>query len=90
MKTVGSFWPHATTLYDYIRRAMPHDRPASLSPDEVYALSAWILHANGIVPADAVMDARTLPRVQMPNRQGFVVVDSKPDFVAERCMKDCK
>jgi S-disulfanyl-L-cysteine oxidoreductase SoxD len=72
LKTVGSYWPYATTLFDYVRRAMPYDRPLSLSSDEVYALCAYILFLNGIVPEDATMDAASLPRVQMPNRYGFV------------------
>jgi len=79
LKTVGSYWPYATTLYDYIRRAMPFDAPQSLSPDEIYAVIAWLLHENGIVAADAVMDARSLPGVLMPNRHGFVP-DPRPDI----------
>ncbi|NIE57665.1 MULTISPECIES: cytochrome c [unclassified Burkholderia] len=71
-KTVGSYWPYATTLFDYIRRAMPYNAPQSLSADEVYAVTAYVLHLNGIVPGDARFDARTLPRVRMPNRDGFV------------------
>lgn len=69
--TVGSYWPYATTLYDYIRRAMPLDRPQSLTADEVYAVTAYTLHLNGIVAADAVLDAGSLARVRMPNRDGF-------------------
>jgi cytochrome c len=72
LRTVGSYWPYATTLFDYIRRAMPYDRPMSLSNDEVYAVSAYILALNGIVPEDATADARSLPKVEMPNRHGFV------------------
>ncbi|CAH2912246.1 MAG: Periplasmic sulfane dehydrogenase, diheme c-type cytochrome subunit SoxD [uncultured Paraburkholderia sp.] len=71
-RTVGSYWPYATTLFDYIRRAMPYNAPESLSADEVYALSAFLLNRNGIVPADARLDAASLPRVAMPNRDGFV------------------
>ncbi len=78
VKTIGSYWPYATTLYDYIRRAMPFDAPQSLTPDEVYAVSAWLLHENGIIASDAVMDARTLPAIRMPNRDGFVP-DPRPD-----------
>lgn len=74
-KTVGSYWPHASTLFDFIRRSMPLHAPGSLKADEVYALSAWLLHANGILPADAVLDATTLAAVRMPNRAGFVAVD---------------
>ncbi len=71
-KTVGSFWPHATTLFDYTRRAMPLDAPMSLTDSEVYAVTAYILSLNGIIESDAVMDAQTLPKVEMPNRGGFV------------------
>lgn len=78
IKTVGSFWPYATTLYDYIYRTMPFTAPQSLTPDEVYAVVAWLLYQNGIIPEDAVMDARTLPAVRMPNRDGFVP-DPRPD-----------
>jgi len=78
VKTVGSFWPYATTLYDYIYRTMPFTAPQSLTPDEVYAVVAWLLYQNVIIPEDAVMDARTLPAVRMPNRDGFVP-DPRPD-----------
>ncbi|MGH8778165.1 c-type cytochrome [Paraburkholderia sp.] len=71
-KTVGSYWPYATTLFDYIRRAMPYNAPQSLSADEVYSVSAYLLYLNGIVPASAGLDAKTLPKVRMPNRDGFV------------------
>lgn len=72
IKTVGSYWPYATTLYDYIYRAMPYIAPQSLKPDEVYSLVAWLLYRNGIIPKDAVMNAETLPKVRMPNQKGFV------------------
>ena len=72
IKTVGSYWPYATTLFDYVRRAMPYDRPMSLSSDEVYAVSAYILSLDGTIPEDAKMDAGTLPKVKMPNHDGFV------------------
>jgi mono/diheme cytochrome c family protein len=73
VKTVGSFWPYATTLFDYVRRAMPLNAPKSLSNDEVYAVSAYILQLNGIIGEADAMDAQTLPQVQMPNRDGFIV-----------------
>lgn len=73
-KTVGSFWPYSTTLFDYIRRAMPLNAPKSLSDDEVYALSAYLLERNGIIRADQTMNAKTLPKVVMPNRQTFFAV----------------
>jgi cytochrome c len=72
VKTVGSFWPYATTLFDYVRRAMPANAPRSLSNDEVYAVCAYILQLNGIINESAVMSAQTLAKVQMPNRDGFV------------------
>ncbi|WP_083294500.1 c-type cytochrome [Burkholderia plantarii] len=71
-KTVGSYWPYATTLFDYIRRAMPYNAPGSLSADDVYAVSAFLLNRNGIVPDGTTLDATTLPQVRMPNRDGFV------------------
>lgn len=72
VKTVGSYWPYATTLFDYIRRAMPYSAPESLSSDEVYALSAYLLFLNGIIDPEMQIDAKTLPQVKMPNRDGFV------------------
>jgi cytochrome c len=72
VKTVGSYWPYATTLFDYVRRAMPFDHPKSLSNEEVYAVTAYVLHLNGIIGADDVVDAQSLPRVKMPNRDGFI------------------
>ena len=72
LRTVGSYWPYATTLFDYVRRAMPITNPLSLTDNEVYAVSAYVLFLNGIVGEDAVMNAQTLPQVKMPNRDGFV------------------
>ena len=72
VKTVGSYWPYATTLFDYIRRAMPYNAPQSLSNNEVYAVSAYLLFLNGIIDPEVRMDAKTLPQVKMPNRDGFV------------------
>ncbi len=72
VRTVGSYWPYATTLYDYIHRAMPFNAPQSLSPGQVYAVTAYVLHLNGILPADATLDAASLPGVQMPNKDGFI------------------
>ncbi|MDB5805992.1 MAG: cytochrome [Betaproteobacteria bacterium] len=71
LKTVGSFWPYPTTLFDYIRRAMPHNAPQSLKSDEVYSLTAFILNVNGVIDAKAEMNQATLPKVQMPNKGGF-------------------
>ena len=72
VKTVGSYWPYATTLFDYIRRAMPLNESKTLADDEVYALVAYILQLNGIIGENDRMDAQTLPKVRMPNREGFV------------------
>jgi hypothetical protein len=69
--TTGSFWPYATTLFDYLRRAMPYDSPGSLSANEVYALTAFLLERNGVIEASARLDAASLPAVRMPNRDGF-------------------
>jgi S-disulfanyl-L-cysteine oxidoreductase SoxD len=79
VKTVGSFWPYATTLFDFVRRAMPLNAPQSLSADEVYGVVAYVLYLNKIVPQNAVLDARTLPLVKMPNRNGFTSPDPRPD-----------
>ena len=80
IKTVSSYWPYATTVFDYIRRAMPLLQPQSLTSDEVYAVTAYLLSIDGIVPKTAVMDAKTLPLVKMPNRDGFVSYASgKPE-----------
>ena len=70
--SVGNYWPYATTLYDYIHRAMPTNAPGTLEPDQVYGLVAWVLAENGIIAADAVMNATTLPAVEMPARDIFV------------------
>ena len=78
VKTIGSYWPYATTLYDYINRAMPFDAPQSLTAEELYSVTAWLLHQNGIITEDMVIDAATLPAIQMPNRHGFVP-DPRPD-----------
>ena len=78
MKTVGSFWPYATTLFDYVRRAMPFQESQSLTNDELYAVSAYILHLNGIVAANDVLDAQSLPKVRMPNRDGFIPFPRNP------------
>lgn len=77
IKTIGSYWPYATTVFDYVRRAMPYPTPHSLNDQEVYALTAYLLSLNGIIAKDAVMDAKTLPLVKMPNRGNFIL--SYPD-----------
>jgi len=78
IKTIGSFWQYATTLWSYINRAQPFDEPGSLTADQVYAVTAYLLHLNGIIGEQDVMDAKTLPLVTMPNRDGFVP-DPRPD-----------
>lgn len=70
--TIGNYWPYATTVFDYIRRAMPPDAPGSLSDADVYNLTAFLLHANDLIAEDAVIDARSLPKVEMPARPHFV------------------
>jgi mono/diheme cytochrome c family protein len=72
IKTVGSYWPYATTLFDYVRRAMPYNESKSLSPDEIYAVAAYILNLNGVIGDTDVINAQTLPNVKMPNRDGFI------------------
>ena len=82
-KTVGSFWPYATTLFDYVGRAMPLNAPQSLIPDEVYAVSAYVLFLNGIVTQDTTLDADTLAKIKMPNRDGFVSAYPAPGATAK-------
>jgi cytochrome c len=77
VKTVGSYWPYATTLYDYTARSMPFLQPGTLTPNEVYSVVAYLLHLNQIVPETAVMDSATLPKVRMPARDKFVRDDRK-------------
>jgi S-disulfanyl-L-cysteine oxidoreductase SoxD len=77
--TVESYWPYATTLFDYIRRAMPFTAPGSLSADEIYAVCAYILSEAKIIDKATVLDAQTLPRVEMPNRNGFIP-DPRPEL----------
>ena len=72
-KTIANFWPYATTVFDYIRRAMPWDQPASLTNAEVYSLTAFLLSANDLIGEDDTMNAETLPMVQMPNQDGFII-----------------
>lgn len=87
-KTVGSYWPYAPTLFDYIRRAMPYTRPQSLSAADAYALAAYVLYLNDIVDDDFTADAKTLPQVRMPNRDNFHP-DPRPDSPNTACMSDC-
>jgi len=78
LKTVGSYWPYATTVFDYIRRAMPFDHAGTLTVDEIYGTTAYLLYLNGIVGEHDVINQTTLPQVKMPNRNGFVP-DARPD-----------
>ena len=78
LKTIGSFWPYAPTIFDYVNRAMPFNAPQSLDPDQVYAVTAYLLFLNGIVPEETTLDAATLAKVEMPNRNGFTR-DPRPD-----------
>jgi cytochrome c len=95
MRTTGSKLNYATTLFDYIRRAMPFNAPKSLTSDDVYALTAYVLNLNDILPADAVLDRRSIVAVQMPNRDGFTTrhgfmrADGRPDTHAKACMSSC-
>ena len=72
VKLIGNYWPYATTIFDFTRRAMPWQQPKTLSDDEVYALTAYILALNKIIGENEVMNAETLPKVKMPNRDGFI------------------
>ena len=74
VRTIGSYWPYATTVFDYVRRAMPYTESKSLTNEEVYAVTAYLLHLNGIIGAQDAMNAQTLPQVKMPNRDNFIVV----------------
>ncbi|MGD9603718.1 MAG: c-type cytochrome [Gammaproteobacteria bacterium] len=76
-KTIGTYWPYATTLFDFIRRAMPLNAPWSLADDDVYSLVAYLLHLNGLVASDFVADARSLATFVMPNRDGFDPIDAE-------------
>jgi len=78
LKTVGSYWPYATTIFDYVHRAMPFDNPGLLDTNQTYSVVALILHMNGIIGEKDEMNAQTLPKVKMPNRDGFVK-DNRPD-----------
>ncbi|MBW7469785.1 c-type cytochrome [Marinobacter sp. F4218] len=89
-KTIGSYWPYASTLWDYIHRAMPFFAPQSLTDDQVYALTAYVLNLNYIVDGDFVANKDTLPQVKMPNEDGFIWEDPRPEVTNVRCMEDCK
>lgn len=88
-KTVGSYWPYASTLWDYIHRAMPFPQPQSMSDEEVYAITAYVLYLNDLVEDDFVLTADNLAAIEMPNKDGFFF-DDRPDTSNTACMKDCK
>jgi len=77
-KTIGVYWPYATTVFDFVRRSMPLNAPGSLSDNQLYAVTAYLLHLNGIIGENAEMNALTLPQINMPNREGFVWIDTSP------------
>jgi len=88
-KTVGSYWPYASTLYDYIRRTMPFTHPESLSDDETYALTAYVLHLNDLVDYDFVLSRENFTSIRLPNEGNFVP-DPRPDVANVRCMENCR
>jgi cytochrome c5 len=88
-KTVGSYWPYVSTLWDYVHRAMPYNAPQSLEDDEVYAIVAYVLYLNDLVEDDFVLDQDNLAGLEMPNRDGFFI-DDRPDVQNARCMENCK
>ncbi len=89
-KTVGSYWPYTSTLWDYIHRAMPFGEAQSLTDDEVYAVSLYVLYLNDLVELDATYDQDSFAKIEMPNRDGFLMPDPRPDTPdGEPCMQDC-
>ena len=87
---VGTYWPYATTLWDYINRSMPFPAPHTLSADQVYAITAYVLNLNNLVPNDFVADLNSLPKVEMRNRNGFIWTDPRPDTKDAECMSNCR
>jgi mono/diheme cytochrome c family protein len=88
-RTVGSYWQHAPAVFDYVRRAMPYTQPQSLTNDEYYAITAYILNLNELLPEDAVLDAESLRAIRMPNRDGFVL-EARPDTPDAACTSNCR
>ncbi len=88
-KGVGNYWPYATTLFDYIKRAMPFGNAQSLSDDEVYAITAYVLHMNDVLKQDAVLDRDAMLKIKLPNAANFTP-DPRPDVKGTLCMKDCR
>jgi cytochrome c len=91
-KTIGSYWPHASTIFDYVRRTMPFNAPQSLTDDEVYSVVAYLLQMNDLLSEDAELDAARLRAIKLPNHDNFLVGDPRPDVAmpAEPCMRDCR
>lgn len=91
-KTIASYWPHAATIFDYVRRTMPFSAPQSLTDDEVYSVVAYLLNLNDLLPDDGVLDAASLKAIKLPNRDRFTVGDPRPDVPqpAEPCMRNCR
>jgi mono/diheme cytochrome c family protein len=88
-RSIGSFWQHAPSVFDYIRRAMPYAAPQSLSNDEYYAITAYVLYLNELIGEEDKMDATSLPKLAMPNRDGFVL-EGRPDTENNACMSNCR
>lgn len=88
-KGVGNYWPYATTLFDYIKRAMPFGNAQSLTDDETYAITAYVLHLNDVLKADGELDGPGMLKIKLPNAGNFVA-DPRPDIKATLCMKDCR
>ncbi len=88
-RTIGSYWQHAPVVFDYIRRAMPYQAPQSLTNDEYYAITAYVLHLNELLPDDATLDRDSLVRLRLPNQDGFVL-EARPDTENNACMAGCR
>ena len=88
-RTIGSYWQHAPVVFDYIRRAMPYQAPQSLTNDEYYAITAYVLHLNELLPDDATLDRDSLARLRLPNQDGFVL-EARPDTDDTACMSGCR
>lgn len=91
-KTIGSYWPYAPTIFDYVRRTMPFNTPQSLTDDDLYSIVAYLLNLNELLSDDATLDAASLKAIKLPNRNGFLTEDSRPDVVTkgEPCMQRCR
>ncbi len=89
VKTVGSYWPYATSVFSYIRRAMPFYNPQSLSDEETYAITAYVFYLNDLVDEEFELNRETIMEIEMPNSQGFFGPDPRPDVQNVACMKNC-